>query len=250
MSITTEQLETTLKARFSGLLRKGSHSEDGEACALELLSVVRGIRWTDNPLSVKCWDLRALNDIDVSDEVRTEHIMPVLAAYANCMDWPIERQIAVVSALAIGTMRYLIAELPGLSPEIATQCREAETLGAVHNAANAVHNAADVNATSAANAARNAANAANAAGYAAEYAVNANVAGYAAEYAVGAARNAASYAARNAANAASYAARNAANVANVAGYAASYVNVVKVTSDRQQVFIRACQVWITAAGLA
>lgn len=59
------ELQSILDSRFGGVLKLGKHREDGEACALELLSAVRADDWTDNPEVVRCFDLRPLNDIPV-----------------------------------------------------------------------------------------------------------------------------------------------------------------------------------------
>lgn len=124
---TLTALRRLLKKRFKGVLTMGSHQENGECCALEAISVLRGLPWTDDPQRVRSFDLRPLNDMDVPDEVRTKHLLPVLAAYDGSLDWPTERQQAVATALVIGVVNVLIAKLAGLPAEIANACLEATT---------------------------------------------------------------------------------------------------------------------------
>lgn len=137
MEITVESLSDLLGGRFGGVLRAGRHDEDGECCAIELLSAARGLPWTDAPGAVGAWDLRPLNDADVPDAVRTECILPVLAAYADARGWPPDRQIAVASRLAILTVRRIVADLPGVAPETAERCRRAATVEEARLAASA-----------------------------------------------------------------------------------------------------------------
>jgi hypothetical protein len=168
-AITVRKLRSVLKKRFGGVIKKGSHEENGQCCALELLSVCREIPWTDNPGKVGSWDLRDINDIPVLDDLRTKHLVPVIAAYADSMSWPKERQREVATKLVILTVNRIVAELPGLSDAIRNQCREAKTLAAASAAASAAAGAAAsdaryaASAASAAGAARYAASAASAA---------------------------------------------------------------------------------------
>ena len=123
-------------------LSAGAHNPDGQACALEYLSVARGIDWTDAPEKVRCFDLRLINDISVSDALRTEHLMPVLMAYDGSLDWPMERQQRVVERIIILTVQRLVADLPGLPDTIREQCRKATTLTEAAEAARAAAGAA------------------------------------------------------------------------------------------------------------
>ena len=108
--ICEKQLRETLK-KFGGVLKSGKHSaESGECCALELLAEDMGLGHTDSPSDTRTWDLRALNDMNVPDDVRTEHLLPVLAAYAGSMDWPIERQREVSEKVMIGIFCKIIAK--------------------------------------------------------------------------------------------------------------------------------------------
>jgi|CXWL01.1.fsa_nt_gi hypothetical protein len=167
--VTIEQLQNVLN-NYGGQLAKGSHANTQNACcALELLSLVRGHEYTDNPQTLRIFDLRNLNDIDVSDELRTKYMLPVVAAYAGSLDWPIERQKHVVHRIVILTVQRIISQLPGLSEEIKKQCETATTLELAYAAANTIRYAADA-AADAADAARAAADAAaNAARAAAAY---------------------------------------------------------------------------------
>ena len=170
------------------LLSAGAHMPDHQGCALEYLSVARGLEWTDDPASVRCWDLRPLNDIPVSDRLRTELLMPVLRAYDGSMDWPLDRQQAVAERLVVLTVQRIVAELPSLSSEMRRQCTEAATLKLAEAAAVAAA-AAVATAEDEARAAAEAEAAAVAAGGAAEEAAgDAAAAAWAAGNAAGAAR--------------------------------------------------------------
>ena len=203
--LTESSLRSLLKRRFSGLLKSGSHDENGECCVLELASVAMGIPWTDSPESTRTWDLRSLNDIGVSDEIRALHLVPVLAAYAGSMDWPRERQIEVSSKLAIGTVRELISRLPWIGEEAARQCREATDLESARAAACAARAAA--------------------------CAVRATVAAACAV---------------RAAVAAACAARAAAAADAAARAAAAADAAAAAAAAREEVFVRACKVWMDA----
>jgi len=157
-------LKALLDSRFGGVLKAGSHEQDGEACALELLSVARGVEWTDSPVSVRSFDLRRLNDIAVSDEVRTECLLPVIAAYDGSLDWPERRQRAVVDRLVVLLVQRIVAELPRLDDRVREQCRGVKTRAQTRDAA--AYADADA-AAAAAYAAAAAADAAAAAAYAA-----------------------------------------------------------------------------------
>lgn len=137
MNITLGKLRAMLDKRFGGVLKSGCHREDGEACALECLSAVLGVSWTDNPKDVATWDLRPLNDIAVSDDVRTKYLLPVLAAYAGSAEWTKAKQNRVVKRLAILTVQRIVAKLPNLPAEVATQCRNATTQAKAAKAAKA-----------------------------------------------------------------------------------------------------------------
>jgi nucleoid-associated protein YgaU len=208
-------LRDTLNTRFGGVLRCGCHDPDGQVCALELISQVRGGRWTDNPVTTRTWDLRSLNDIEVSDTVRTEHLLPVVAEYMGCMDWPVSRQRRVAERLVLLTVQRLIAELPGLSKIARQQCRNCTTLSEASAAARAAET-------------------------------------WAARAADAAARAAAADAAAEAAAAEASAARAAAEAAaeaeaeEAADTAADAASEVWVATARERVFTQTCQLWLDA----
>lgn len=130
-----QTIESLLETRFGGVIRCGSHKEDGECCILELAAAAQGLPWTDDPEKVRCWDIRAINDAYADGARRTKAMLRLYAAYAGSMDWPTDRQQAVASRIAILTMNRIIAELPGLSDEVRQQCRDADTLDAAAAAA-------------------------------------------------------------------------------------------------------------------
>jgi hypothetical protein len=124
-----ERLQCLLDNKFGGVLRESSNPEDsGQADAMELLSVSRGVPWTSSPDQVHCFDLSPLYKIQVSPETRTKHFLPVLAAYDGSLDWPIQRKQRVAERLAILTVQRLVSELPGVPEACRNACREAHTL--------------------------------------------------------------------------------------------------------------------------
>ena len=126
--VTLTQYKDYLDKRFSGVLSAGHHGEDGEACGMEFLNAFHRRPWSDSPEEARSFDTRELNDIDISDEVRTKYLLPVLAAYDGSLDWPQERQRAVADRLVILTVQRVVAERPGLSDENRRQYRAASTL--------------------------------------------------------------------------------------------------------------------------
>lgn len=131
MALTVRRLRSVCRKRFGGVLTRGSHDPNGCACAHELESVCLGIPWTGDADETRSWDKTVLNDMDVPDELRTKWMIPVIAAYAGSMDWPIKRQKRVARKLVILTARRILPELPELSDEVRAQCRTASTLKAV-----------------------------------------------------------------------------------------------------------------------
>ena len=108
--ICEKRLRATLE-KFGGVLKYGKHgAESGECCALELLAEDMGLGHTDSPRDTHTWDLRSLNDMNVPDDVRTEHLIPVLAAYAGSMDWDVKRQMEVSEKVLLGMFRKVIAQ--------------------------------------------------------------------------------------------------------------------------------------------
>lgn len=134
--ISVDALREILKP-FGRVLRSGSHSPgDGAVCMLEAESVRLDIPFTDSPEKVRMWDLRDLNDIQVSSRIRTNCLLPVWAAYAGSRSWPIGRQHRVLRALAVGVARELFPNMAAFSSGTCRSCRNIETL---EDAAAAVH---------------------------------------------------------------------------------------------------------------
>ena len=124
-----ERLQCLLDKQFGGVLRDLPHSAgSGQASAMELLSVYRGVPWTASAEDVHCFDLSPLNKISVSPETRTRHLLPVLAAYDGSLDWPIQRKQRLAERLALLTVQRIVAALPGLPESTRKLCREARTL--------------------------------------------------------------------------------------------------------------------------
>ena len=135
-----EQVEQLLQSRFGGRIRKGSHTEDGAGCLIEIANAAIGAAWSDNPT---LWpDLRPINDAFTSDSERTRVLWPVLRAYWHWSEWGAARQRQIIERVIILTVQRIIAELPGLPPDVAQRCREATTLSAAGAAAEAAARAA------------------------------------------------------------------------------------------------------------
>ena len=134
-----ERLQCLLDKQFGGILRDSAHpAGSGKANAMELLSVFRGVPWTASPEDVHCFDLSPLNKIPVSPETRTQHLMPVLAAFDGSLDWPIQRKQRLAERLALLTVQRIVSALPGLPDSTRKLCREARNLAeAAAAAANA-----------------------------------------------------------------------------------------------------------------
>ena len=135
-----DKVDAILRSRFGGYIRKGSHSEDGKGCLIEIANAAIGAAWSDHPT---LWpDLRVLNDAFTSDTERTRVLWPVLRAYWHWSEWSTERQRQIIERVVILTVQRIIAELPGLPAEVAQRCREATTLSAAAEAALAAARAA------------------------------------------------------------------------------------------------------------
>jgi hypothetical protein len=267
-----------VKLRFGGKLAAGKHEPDGAACGLEALSQYQSQPWTDSPQAIGCYDVRRMNDVNVSELVRAECLLPVLEGYQESRRWPIERQKQVTSRLAILTVQRLIPLIDWLPDSIKDQCRYASTLDLARKAARAADAAAAAYAAEATAAATTAAAAAataaaayadaaaaayadayaDADAHAAAYAVAAAAAAaYAAAYAAtgayAAEATAAAAAAAAAAYAAAYADAAAYAVAAAAAYAAAYAAEAAAAyaaeaaaEASERVFRTACQVWLDA----
>lgn len=141
MKITVEALLARLTEKFGGVLRRGQHDQTGECCVLELHADMLGL-WTDVPERLRDFDIRPLNDMPVSDAVRTECMLPVLVAYAGSLDWPAARQEAVLGVIITRLVQDIIAELPGLPDTVRQQCRAVDDPVSVEAAALAARLAA------------------------------------------------------------------------------------------------------------
>lgn len=105
MSCTIDKLRTLIAHRP---LACGAHGEEDAAwCILEAHSQCAGIDWTDDPILNRTFDFRPVNDIPVSENLRGEWMPRVMEAYEGALDWPLERQIAVVSKIVKLTIEQL-----------------------------------------------------------------------------------------------------------------------------------------------
>jgi len=132
------KLEQVLK-RYGGKLHRGGHEPvDGECCILELVSVCKGLKWTDDPGAVGMPDYRSINDAAWSTpKLRAKHMLRLATAFEAWPDWPEERVRRFAERLVVRTVNVLIAELPQIGEEVARSCRAADTPKAAAAAAQA-----------------------------------------------------------------------------------------------------------------
>lgn len=102
-----------------GLLAAGSHDKcEKRVCGNELLSLSERLALTDDPDVLRICDLRPINDIDVDGFFRAKHLLPVIAAYAGCMDWPADRKTRTADYIGVQVARRIIPLIPWLTAEI------------------------------------------------------------------------------------------------------------------------------------
>jgi hypothetical protein len=130
------KLEQVLK-RYGGELYGGRHKAvDGECCILELVSVCKGLEWTDDPRAVGMPDYRTINDGNWSTpKLRGTHMLRLAVAFEAWPEWPEERRRRFAERLVVRTVNVLIAELPHIGEDAARACRAADTLTAAEAAA-------------------------------------------------------------------------------------------------------------------
>jgi hypothetical protein len=157
-----ETLQEYIGLRFSGVLRRGKHSEDGEACIFEAINAYNGLEWSDNPFSCGMPDIRPINDAFRSDGIRTKQMLMLYDSYSDWRYWPEDRKVAAAKFIALETIRRIISEVVCFPHD--RNCRESENLGvaadAAYNAARAARVACAADATCAAARAARAARAA------------------------------------------------------------------------------------------
>ena len=102
-------LREVVDTRFGGVLSCGPHSEDSKACALEALSVAKGIPWTDAPMKLGVPDIRPMSDSSwSSDKARANGMIPVVEALMGWERWSVERRKAFVLRVAERTIREIL----------------------------------------------------------------------------------------------------------------------------------------------
>src|SRR3990167_7820046 len=133
--MTLEKLYQELRTRDKGVLKEGRHTaKSGEYCFHEFDNALRGREFSDEPIDFP--DLRKVNDgFWNSDEERTEHLLPVMAALWDWSEWSAGRQARWVTKVTVKLVRQIISELPMLSEELRVECRNAENAVAAENAA-------------------------------------------------------------------------------------------------------------------
>jgi len=138
------KLEHVLNERYGGELHSGAHrSADGKCCVLELVSVCKGLAFTDNPGVVGMPDYRKINDGAWSaPKLRGTHMLRLAVALEAWPEWPEDRRRRFAERLVVRTVNALIAELPHIGEDVARACRAADTLTAGAAAARAARDAA------------------------------------------------------------------------------------------------------------
>jgi len=131
MNCTEAALREMVK-RHGGVVASGRHDDPtGPLCILELgsaclvedgyLSAI-----TDDPAVLGRPDYRPINDASWSSRAAaTEPMLRLHLAYASWGQWSTKRRRHVVEQIVRGTVREIVAELPGLSDTVRDQCREA-----------------------------------------------------------------------------------------------------------------------------
>jgi hypothetical protein len=131
MKLSIADLQHVLDTYDKGVLSQGAHSpNDGAYCALECVSLARNhgtANFSDSPSIVGIPDLRAIND-RLSDSIRTQVLLPLLAALSDWSVWAPARRQRWVAIVTIHTVNRIIAQLPELPEYIVEVCRQANTL--------------------------------------------------------------------------------------------------------------------------
>ena len=126
--MTVEELQAALHRLDKGVLMYGAHKAgEGEFCALEFDSVVRGRPFSDVPLTLP--DLRPINDAFGDDNAaRTAALLPVMAALWEWSAWSEARRRAWACLIVIDTVREIVSALPRVPTAAAQQCRNVVSL--------------------------------------------------------------------------------------------------------------------------
>jgi hypothetical protein len=103
-----------IKRQYNGELKTGLHDAgSGAACGLEALSQYQGDPWTDDPQTLRCFDIRKLNDAPwESDAQRAKYVALVIDAIRGSLDWSSWRQHQFVWSLTLETVRQVLSVLP------------------------------------------------------------------------------------------------------------------------------------------
>jgi hypothetical protein len=163
MKLTVQDLKKALKSHGSAALYDGGHSfTDGACCALECVAVAQAMKrgskpdeeaFTAEPAVLGMPDVRDLNDGQwLSDESRTKHMLPMLAALSGWADWTPSRRELFLKYAAIQTVQQIVSTLPYLPPILRRRCRQVGNLVEARGATKAVarwyKDAVDVNQSS------------------------------------------------------------------------------------------------------
>lgn len=97
--ITLERIDEALCA-FGDVIHSGSHpSDSGKCCVVELANYLRGNKWSDSPAHARMFDLRSINDLQVSQRLRTKYMTKLLVAYQGSLEWSDHKIEAVLDRL-------------------------------------------------------------------------------------------------------------------------------------------------------
>lgn len=121
-------------------LTSGKHEEgEGKWCILEARSRCAGIEWTDDPELNRTFDIRPIDDIGVSDSLKSKWMLRVMEAYEGSLDWLPERQVAVASKIVELTAVSRLFAMPQSEAvaDSALEAKECAEAGAPYAAARA-----------------------------------------------------------------------------------------------------------------
>src|SRR5688572_33238199 len=99
-----------LNNKLGGIISSGCHSEgEGACCILEVVSVAKGIPWTDHPGRTGMPDIRGINDAFRDPGKRTLAMVRLGVALYDYSEWSEARRLAFAIALVLYTVREVLA---------------------------------------------------------------------------------------------------------------------------------------------
>ena len=104
-----QRWDELVSERFGGRLSRGQHApESGRASALEALSVLRGIEWTDDPARLQVSDVHWLNDTFADDTARAVGMRLVAETLLLWPGWTESTRVRFARLVAARVIRDLL----------------------------------------------------------------------------------------------------------------------------------------------